>query len=313
MVRRVIQGEPGLTEEQISQIEYHSVLNLVNVAVSSLNIISIERDIGGRFDGVAELLIEVADLVRDARGHDLVIDTLSRARIAGRTALEGLTDAQQLMRLFDVLDMRLRELLARRGRTDEWIRADGFELFHSLELVFETMASLARGRYDIDMLLVQGGTQSAGDRSPPRAGWYHIELIIEGDSDESVCMPIMMTDTLRDLLANARKYSLPGTSIRATLEERSDVLLLTVADNGRGIPPDEIERVVSFGVRGSNTLTHETQGGGFGLTKAWWLAHNHGGTMSIASSTDRQTHGTEIQLAIPRPTTPGGGCSEDDL
>jgi|TARA_B110000495_G_scaffold26582_1_gene19592 sensor histidine kinase regulating citrate/malate metabolism len=44
---------------------------------------------------------------------------------------------------------------------------------------------------------------------------------------------------------------------------------LVVEDTGCGIPEDEIRGVVKWGVRGSNVLHIKSNGGGFGLTKAY--------------------------------------------
>ena len=103
---------------------------------------------------------------------------------------------------------------------------------------------------------------------------------------------------MRDLLANARKYTPPGGQISSGVYVGPDYLRLVVEDNGRGIPEADLDRVVRFGERGSNVADVRTMGGGFGLTKACMLAQRLGGRAWIAS---RENVGTRVTLEIPRP------------
>jgi signal transduction histidine kinase len=84
-----------------------------------------------------------------------------------------------------------------------------------------------------------------------------------------IVMPPVLQDVLCDLVANARKYTTPGGRIYAGLADDGSSLHLVVEDTGCGIPEDEIRGVVKWGVRGSNVLHIKSNGGGFGLTKAY--------------------------------------------
>jgi signal transduction histidine kinase len=101
---------------------------------------------------------------------------------------------------------------------------------------------------------------------------------------------------MRDLAANARKYTAPGGALRVTLAEDGDGLLLRVSDTGRGIPEEEIVEVVRFGRRGRpDGRVHF--GGGYGLTKACHFAHAFGGRIWIRSAPGA---GTTVTIRIPR-------------
>ena len=101
---------------------------------------------------------------------------------------------------------------------------------------------------------------------------------------------------MRDITANARKYTKPGGRISCSLVMNESGLEMTVTDNGRGIPEKEIEKVVDFGFRGSNTAAAETKGGGYGLTKAYYFCKKAGGRMWIDSQLGA---GTTIRIIIP--------------
>jgi signal transduction histidine kinase len=121
---------------------------------------------------------------------------------------------------------------------------------------------------------------------------------IESADGPIINMPPVFQDVMRDLIANARKYTEPGGEITAGLVDNGKELRFVVEDSGRGIPPDEVQQVVEFGKRGSNVDDKATMGGGFGLTKAYLVTRRFGGRMWISS---RPGPGTRITISIPRP------------
>jgi len=154
------------------------------------------------------------------------------------------------------------------------------------------------GMFDA-MARASGGRSGVVYRPGPRgARDYLVDLRLEGGTAEGLLLPPLLPDTLRDLLANARKYSEPGTAIVGMVREDPGEVVLRVEDQGRGIPPEDLPRVVHLGERGSNVAPHETRGFGAGLTKAFMVARILGGRMWIDSQIGR---GTTILLRIPRP------------
>jgi signal transduction histidine kinase len=111
-------------------------------------------------------------------------------------------------------------------------------------------------------------------------------------------MPPVFKDVMRDLVANARKYTTPGGHITFAVHESETELRFVVEDTGRGIPAAEIPTVVQFGRRASNVGDVRTMGGGFGLTKAVLVTKQFGGQFWIASEAGL---GTRIRIVLPRP------------
>jgi len=70
----------------------------------------------------------------------------------------------------------------------------------------------------------------------------------------------------------------------------------------------ELQKVVEFGYRSSNALGKRTHGGGFGLSKALWVAKNFGGRMWIRSCVGV---GTRVTIFIP--AQPGKSAVEHEL
>lgn len=190
--------------------------------------------------------------------------------------------------IIKILGVRAQELLERIEDPGRWTRYSNFELQENLYNVFRAIERNAKGAYRIVFNVAE-----------KEDGWYLIQLDFNSVDGVSVALPPVFVDVMRDLMANARKYTPPGGEISATLLEDETSITFTVKDSGRGIPPDEIAEVVRFGVRGSNVTDRPTRGGGFGLTKAYYVTRYFGGQMWIDSPVNNG-QGTAIKIRLPR-------------
>lgn len=93
---------------------------------------------------------------------------------------------------------------------------------------------------------------------------------------------------------NSIKYSSPGTHIRLSLEDQNQELLLTVRDEGLGIPQDEMGNVFIHQYRASNTGS--TEGTGLGLTIAREIAGLLGFRLELDSV---EGVGTTVRIHMP--------------
>jgi PAS domain S-box-containing protein len=98
---------------------------------------------------------------------------------------------------------------------------------------------------------------------------------------------------LWELLDNAVKHSGDDPSVQVAMTETDDQVLITIADDGPGIPENERE-VLSTGVE--DPLVH---GQGLGLWLAYWLVRNLNGEIQIPES-DR---GTTVQVRLLKAAT----------
>jgi signal transduction histidine kinase/FixJ family two-component response regulator len=98
-----------------------------------------------------------------------------------------------------------------------------------------------------------------------------------------------------NLLSNAFKFTLQG-EIAVRLRERGDVVELAISDTGIGIPADEMPRLFErfHRVPGAQARTHE--GTGIGLALVQELVHQHGGTISVSSTSGA---GTTFTIRLP--------------
>lgn len=88
---------------------------------------------------------------------------------------------------------------------------------------------------------------------------------------------------LDNLIDNASKYSGQGTQILVSAKQAGQELMLSVADQGIGIPADELPRIFDPMYRIRQRLTPEAGGAGLGLTICKGLVEAHGGRIWMES------------------------------
>jgi PAS domain S-box-containing protein len=104
---------------------------------------------------------------------------------------------------------------------------------------------------------------------------------------------------LENLLSNAVKYSPDGGTIRVGARADGDMLVVSVSDQGIGIPQDEQQRIFRRFYRTDNRLRRETQGAGLGLFLTRALVEAQGGRIWVESQPGR---GARFSFTLPLAT-----------
>src|SRR2546423_2255092 len=87
-----------------------------------------------------------------------------------------------------------------------------------------------------------------------------------------------------NLLSNALKYSQPDTSVEVTVAAAGEQAIVSVRDEGEGIPPEEQARVFDRFHRAEGGLAKKQEGTGLGLYIAKRLVEAMGGSIWLVSS-----------------------------
>lgn len=295
-----IQRNLNLNEDQTIALESHSFLNIMNILTMELMHLSIlageEESLNPTIQNafkIAEIL-NSSEALEQIKGLDKEIERFNHTVARFFTKhhkLKDIPDAlesrENIRSVQDILKVRIQELLARLKAPDAWVAHDIEALTNNFAHVFAAIEKNSKGRYRI---IYNIAAQEDKD--------YYVDLKIESVDAPIITMPPILQDVFRDLIANARKYTQPGGRISAGLCDNGKHISLIVDDNGCGIPEDELETVVEFGARAQNTMRKRTMGGGFGLTKAYFITKRFGGKMWIRSELDK---GTRVTIHIPRP------------
>lgn len=107
--------------------------------------------------------------------------------------------------------------------------------------------------------------------------------------------PKLVKQLLFNLLSNALIHAGP-TLVQLRLRESGDRVLLSVADNGCGIPAESLGTVFER-YRYDFGLSQMSRGAGLGLSAARGIAQLHGGTLLLESRPDQ---GTLVQVSFSR-------------
>ncbi len=129
-----------------------------------------------------------------------------------------------------------------------------------------------------------------------------IELRFELDERPMVveCDPARLQQILANLLNNAAKYTPIGGHVEVSASIQDDMAVLSVKDDGVGIPPETLSEVFELFVQSTRTLDRSEGGLGVGLTLVRGLVERHGGTVEARS--DGVGHGSEFVVRLPLST-----------
>ncbi len=121
----------------------------------------------------------------------------------------------------------------------------------------------------------------------------------EGKRVAYPCRPTALRRALNNLVDNAIRY---GRRARITLANTPAGPLITIDDDGSGIPEDQLDEVFKPFVRLEQSRSRETGGSGLGLSIARSIILSHGGELTLAN---RPEGGLRAEVRLP--PAPGSG------
>jgi two-component system, OmpR family, sensor histidine kinase SenX3 len=102
-----------------------------------------------------------------------------------------------------------------------------------------------------------------------------------------------------NVLDNAIKYSGESVAVRVRLDTPDEKrVVLTVRDQGVGIPPDDMKRIFKRFYRVPHRSLAHVKGTGLGLFIVKAIAKKHGGR--VFAESEGEGHGTTVTLELPR-------------
>ncbi len=106
-----------------------------------------------------------------------------------------------------------------------------------------------------------------------------------------------LLSAISNLAENAIKYSNAGGIVEMTLSHEGDDVVLSVSDQGIGIPADSLPRIFERFYRVDRARSRGTGGSGLGLSIAWHVISNHHGTLSVTST---EGEGSVFLVKLPQ-------------
>ena len=255
-------------------------------------------------DDTVHYVLARGRVVRDLRGNNVSVTgtnvDLTQIKRAEAT-LRRVNEAQKRF-VGDAAHELRAPLTSIQGNLGLLRRFENMELTERRAAVDDAYLEASRlGRLVTDMLaLARGDSGEALRRAPLHfdellgeslrqaqhlTAQHRLELeefapcVIEGDRDRLKQLALI-------LLENALKYTLPGGSVRVSLQCDPDWSTLKVVDSGVGIAPDDLPHVFERFYRADKGRARGTDPGGtgLGLPIAQWIVAQHGGEIKLEST-----------------------------
>lgn len=118
-----------------------------------------------------------------------------------------------------------------------------------------------------------------------------------------------MTQVFGNLLGNAKKFTPLGGRIRISLGAEDSTAVVSISDNGVGIPPEELTTIFKMFSQGDQSATRGSGGLGIGLTLTKRLVEMHGS--DIVAESAGVGHGSVFVCRLP--TKPTDAQHEADV
>ena len=106
----------------------------------------------------------------------------------------------------------------------------------------------------------------------------------------------MVKTVMRNLVSNAIKFTNNNGTININAEENSEIVGISVSDNGIGIKPDNLTKLFDITQVLTTTGTAEEAGTGLGLLLCKEFVEKHGGTIWVESEVGK---GSDFKFTLP--------------
>jgi two-component system phosphate regulon sensor histidine kinase PhoR len=252
LVRRLTEGQQDEAVEQVIAIEGRP--QLARAARSAV--------------GVGIVLTDVSEVQRLARARQDMIANLSHELRTPLTSLRLLADTLQTEAGGDP---KLAAELA--GKVNREV-----DLLHQMFQEMLDLSMIESGRQIVRLVptpvfeVVEAAIEPLRAEAEAKGIALEVEMAADGRvlADRELARRALV-----NVLHNAIKFSEPGGSVWIEAHAEDEALILSVADEGPGIPPDDIERVFERFYRGDRA--RGTAGTGLGLAIARHIMSGHGG------------------------------------
>ncbi len=111
-----------------------------------------------------------------------------------------------------------------------------------------------------------------------------------------------LSQVFANLLNNAAKYTEPGGLIELAVSPQAHQVIVSVKDNGVGIPAPMLVKIFEMFTQVDRTLERSQGGLGIGLTLVKRLVELHGGKVEASSA--GHGHGSEFRVTLPLVASP---------
>jgi PAS domain S-box-containing protein len=277
----------------------YKVLTLTNAANEPVGFATVSQDVTERKQLADDLRRLAADLAETDRRKNEFLATLAhelRNPLAPMSNMlevvkQAGDDAEVLKQAHDTIERQLGQMVR---LVDDL-----------LDLNRITYDRLELRRSEVELSSV---VQQAVEVARPLIDAAGHDLIIDLP-DEPVYLNAdraRLAQVFGNLLNNSSKYTRPNGRISLSAKRIDDEVVLTVKDNGAGIPQDKLDRIFDMFMQVDLTAERSQGGLGIGLTLVKRLVEMHAGSIEARSAGEGE--GSEFIVRLPVITKPSGAA-----
>jgi two-component system sensor histidine kinase SenX3 len=135
------------------------------------------------------------------------------------------------------------------------------------------------------------------DRTRTAAAVKRIEVRVSGDRGATMYgSDSQLATAVGNLVENAVAYSPEETTVTVVVHAGEEFVEVSIADQGIGIPPGDLDRIFERFYRADQARSRATGGTGLGLAIVKHIATNHGGRVDVSSTPGQ---GSTFVLRLP--------------
>jgi PAS domain S-box-containing protein len=290
--RRLARLLAGREQEEIHLGEGEAVLAITASAL------------GGQESGSVLSVRDISERARLERMKDEFVLTASHELRSPLTSVQGFAELLMLER---------DKLSDKQAETVEIILDNTRHLVRLLNDLLDLARSDA-GRLTINPVptelgaLVEDAVRTMRAQTESRSQVLATE--VQNDLPTVSAEPDRIRQVLVNLLTNASEYCHEGAEIRVNVSRIDDDVAVAVADDGPGIPKEQLDHIFERFTRGDAGLTQRVGGTGLGLAISKSLVELHGGAIDATSVVGQ---GSTFRIVLPATSASKAGEREQGV
>lgn len=255
------------------------------------------RDASGKYLHSVRTVTDITSRMEIERGKD---DFLAMTSHELRTPVTSLHAAVTLVAqgVFGPVSEKAQEMLD--------IAASNSDRLVTLVNDLIDLERLSLGKISMNFATIdaQALAQEAADLVRPLADAANVQIDVRAQASAFVGDRGRLVQTLQNLLANAIKFSPPGSSVRLESSVDGNTVQFLVSDSGKGIPEDQLESIFESFQQVDSSDTRDAGGSGLGLAIAKAIVERHRGEIRAESQVG-QGATFRMELPLAQPLSPG--------
>ncbi len=153
------------------------------------------------------------------------------------------------------------------------------------------------GKDEREKLSLMALANDAVKRLSTQAKAKKVSITLDGGEGNIEGVSPLVSELIFNLIDNAIKYNREGGFVKVKISDTDKEAVLSVLDNGIGIPSESLDRVFERFYRVDKSHSKEIGGTGLGLSIVKHVARLHGARLELNSKPQK---GTEITVSFPK-------------